>query len=134
MNFLILYGISEGQTGKIATFFGERTRSHGHTTTILDATNPEVDYLKLHNFDGVIAAASLHLGFYQAAVEHLCSQAPRHAERHAHGLSFGLTRCCEYRPCRSDGHGELHAALLDGDFVETDGGPSRRRRFPLLGG
>lgn len=69
MNFLIVYGTTEGQTRKIATFVAERIRSRGHTTTIADATDTETDYLKLRGYDGVIIAASLHLGFYQAAVE-----------------------------------------------------------------
>ena len=69
MNFLILYGTTEGQTRKIADFVGERVRIHGHTTTIIDATNDEAGRLKLREFDGIIIAASLHLGFYQAAVE-----------------------------------------------------------------
>lgn len=69
MNFLILYGTTEGQTRKIAGFVGERIRADGHTTLIMDATDAEVGYLKLGEFDGVIVAASLHLGFYQAAVE-----------------------------------------------------------------
>jgi menaquinone-dependent protoporphyrinogen oxidase len=69
MNFLILYGTTEGQTRKIAGFVGERVRERGHTTTVMDATDGEAGYLRLSDFDGVIIAASLHLGFYQAAIE-----------------------------------------------------------------
>jgi menaquinone-dependent protoporphyrinogen oxidase len=69
MNILILYGTTEGQTRKVAGFVGERIRSHGCTTTIMNAADTEAGYLKLREFDGVIIAASLHLGFYQPAVE-----------------------------------------------------------------
>jgi menaquinone-dependent protoporphyrinogen oxidase len=69
MNFLIVYGTTEGQTRKISEFAGERIKSGGHTVTIVDATSDAARELKLRGFDGVIVAASLHVGMYQAAVE-----------------------------------------------------------------
>ena len=54
MNFLILYGTTEGQTRKIAGFVGERIRAGGHTTLIMDATDNEAGYLKLGEFDMAI--------------------------------------------------------------------------------
>lgn len=69
MNFLIVYGTTEGQTRKISEFAGERIKSGGHSVTIVDATSDAARDLKLRGFDGVIVAASLHVGMYQAAVE-----------------------------------------------------------------
>jgi menaquinone-dependent protoporphyrinogen oxidase len=69
MKFLIVYGTTEGQTRKIAAFAGDRIKSSGHTVTVLDATSDDVRGLKLREFDGIIVAASLHVGMYQAAVE-----------------------------------------------------------------
>jgi menaquinone-dependent protoporphyrinogen oxidase len=70
MNFLIVYGTTEGQTRKISEFAGERIKSCGHNATVTDATSDLARDLKLRGFDGVIIAASLHIGMYQAAVEH----------------------------------------------------------------
>lgn len=69
MNFLIVYGTTEGQTRKIAAFAGDRIKLSGHTVTVVDATSDGARELKLGEFDGIIVAASLHAGMYQAAVE-----------------------------------------------------------------
>ncbi len=69
MNFLVVYGTTEGQTRKIAEFARDRIRSSGHSVTVVDATSDSARDLKLQEFDGVIVAASLHTGLYQAAVE-----------------------------------------------------------------
>lgn len=69
MNFLIVYGTTEGQTRKISEFLAERMRSRGHNVKIVDLTSDAAHELKLRDYDGVVIAASLHLGFYQAAVE-----------------------------------------------------------------
>jgi menaquinone-dependent protoporphyrinogen oxidase len=69
MNFLIVYGTTEGQTRKISEFAGDRIKSCGHNVTVVDATSDFARDLKLRGFDGVIIAASLHVGMYQAAVE-----------------------------------------------------------------
>ena len=69
MNFLILYGTTEGQTRKISQFAGDRIKLCGHTVTVVDSTSDHTRNLKLREFDGIIVAASLHAGMYQAAVE-----------------------------------------------------------------
>jgi len=66
---LILYGTTEGQTNKIARFLADRLRARGSEVQVLNALDVQDD-LDLSTFDGVILAASLHTGRYQAAVEH----------------------------------------------------------------
>jgi len=66
---LIVYGTTEGQTRKIATFVAEACRKSGHAADLHDATMlPEK--LDIEGFDHVIVAASLHREHHQAAVEH----------------------------------------------------------------
>jgi menaquinone-dependent protoporphyrinogen oxidase len=64
---LVLYGSTNGQTGKIARFIGERLVSHGLETDVIDAAkafpNPDL-------YGAIIVAASLHAGGYQRAVQH----------------------------------------------------------------
>lgn len=69
MNFLIVYGTTEGQTRKIAEFVADRIAKRGHTIATVDATSEHARELTLREFDGVIVAASLHAGIYQAAIE-----------------------------------------------------------------
>lgn len=73
MNILIVYGTTEGQTRKIAEFVSDRIRTHGHKVTLVDATDRLMDDLKLKGYDGVVIAASLHVGSYQAAVQDFVS-------------------------------------------------------------
>jgi menaquinone-dependent protoporphyrinogen oxidase len=66
---LILYATTEGQTGKIARFLADRFTARGADVQILNAVESPDD-LDPASFDAVILAASLHIGRYQAAVEH----------------------------------------------------------------
>jgi menaquinone-dependent protoporphyrinogen oxidase len=61
--FLIIYGTTEGHTGRIATHLGEHLRSFGHEVALLD-TSDVPENLKL-SFDGYIVAGSLHQGKHQ---------------------------------------------------------------------
>lgn len=79
MNCLILYGTTEGQTRKIATFLRDHMARAGHTATLVDAVEVPPD-LDPRRFDRVLVAASVHIGRYQAAVEDW-------AHRHAAALS-----------------------------------------------
>ena len=67
MHFLILYGTTEGQTRKIAEFVSDRIKTHSRGVTTLDATSTAAADIKLRDYDGVIVAASVHAGLYQAA-------------------------------------------------------------------
>lgn len=62
---LVLYGTTQGQTAKIATFLGDTLRADGVSATVLDAStaSPSPD-----GYDAVIVAASVHAGGYQRAV------------------------------------------------------------------
>jgi len=67
MKFLILYGTTEGQTRKIAHFAAQHISAHGHSAVISNAEDVPAE-IDIHDFDGVLVAASLHLGSYQPAV------------------------------------------------------------------
>ena len=62
---LVLYGTTEGQTAKIATFLGDTLRGDGVSATVVDAStdSPSPD-----GYDAVIVAASVHAGGYQRTV------------------------------------------------------------------
>ncbi len=69
MNFLIVYGTTEGQTRKVSEFVADRIKTHGHSATVLDSTSEAAREVRLRGNDGVIAAASIHASLYQAAIE-----------------------------------------------------------------
>lgn len=69
MKLLLVYGTTEGQTQKVATFVADHLAQRGHQTQLVNAieataaTDPA-------GFDAVIVAASIHAGRYQSAVTH----------------------------------------------------------------
>ena len=67
MKILILYGTTEGQTRKIAGFITERVSKQGHEAMAFDASHVP-GLIDIHDFDGVVVAASLHLGRFQPSV------------------------------------------------------------------
>jgi menaquinone-dependent protoporphyrinogen oxidase len=67
MNVLIVYGTTEGQTRKIASFIADRVRDRGETATLIDSTDVPKD-LDIDDVDAVIAAGSVHNGRHQAAL------------------------------------------------------------------
>lgn len=70
MKFLLVYGTTEGQTEKVATFVTDRLAQQGHETQLANAIDPTATAIDLLGFDAVIIAASLHAGHYQSAVIH----------------------------------------------------------------
>lgn len=67
MNVLLVYGTSEGQTGKVARFVAERLRQRGHR--VLTANAAESGFIpEPGTFDAVLIAASVHAGRYQRSV------------------------------------------------------------------
>jgi len=63
---LVVYGTTDGQTGKIAAAIGESLRAAGASAEVANAEglwNPAPE-----DFAGVIVAASVHAGGYQRAV------------------------------------------------------------------
>src|SRR6266496_3868975 len=65
---LIVYGTTDGHTRKIAEALGETFRQEECRADVIDAseTGPHV---RPADYDGVVVAASVHLGHYQRAVE-----------------------------------------------------------------
>ncbi len=71
MNILIIYGTTEGQTRKIATFISEVIQKAGHLVTLMDSTmEPPAPTA----FDAVILGASIHVGKHQSAITHYAKQ------------------------------------------------------------
>jgi menaquinone-dependent protoporphyrinogen oxidase len=66
---LALYGTTEGQTRKVVRFLADRLAARCCAATLVDASEAPAD-LDPGAFDAAMIAASLHLGRYQAAVEH----------------------------------------------------------------
>ncbi|HXQ29123.1 MAG TPA: flavodoxin domain-containing protein [Gemmatimonadales bacterium] len=66
-NLLILYGTTDGHTAKIAATLATTLREGGATVTVRNATQPD-QVPPLRSFDGVVVAASIHVGSYQRAV------------------------------------------------------------------
>ncbi len=67
MNVLIVYGTTEGQTRKIATFIADRIRGRGENVTLIDSTDLPKN-LNIRDFDAIIAAGSVHNGHHQTAL------------------------------------------------------------------
>lgn len=67
MKILVLYGSTEGQTRKICEFIGVRLRFKGDEVTLVDAA-AQGERIDLHDYQGAIVAASIHVGQYQSAV------------------------------------------------------------------
>ena len=67
MNILVVYGTTEGQTRKIASFMADHIRELGHEVTLIDSTDDPKD-LRVDAFDAVIAAGSVHNGHHQASL------------------------------------------------------------------
>jgi menaquinone-dependent protoporphyrinogen oxidase len=74
---LVLYGTTEGHTGRIAEAIGATLRAHGAVVDVVRASRPgpsPADYA------GVVIAASVHGGRYQSPVR-------RWIRAHAHALA-----------------------------------------------
>lgn len=67
MNILVIYGTTEGQTRKIASFMQQQLQTQGHQVMLADANEqpPLAD-----EFDAIIIGSSVHMHHYHSAVEH----------------------------------------------------------------
>jgi menaquinone-dependent protoporphyrinogen oxidase len=63
---LILYGTTEGQTAKVASFVADRLKQKGIEVTLVDAAHTED--AAFSGYDGALVAASLHAGGFQKSV------------------------------------------------------------------
>jgi menaquinone-dependent protoporphyrinogen oxidase len=68
MKLLIAYATTEGQTGKICKFIGEKISEAGHHVDYLDVKDLSGD-LSVTDFDKVIIAGSVHAGKHQEELE-----------------------------------------------------------------
>jgi len=62
---LIVYGTTDGHTAKIARFLSAQLQAFGATVTVVEAGTADPDP---RQYDGVIVAASVHMGGFQRAV------------------------------------------------------------------
>ena len=65
-HILIVYGTTDGHTGKIAQVLAEHLRGHLCSVDLLEAASSL--RLSPEGYDGVIVAASVHIGDYQRPV------------------------------------------------------------------
>jgi menaquinone-dependent protoporphyrinogen oxidase len=70
MRILVLYATTEGQTRKIAHFVAERLEAAGHMAIVVDAADTASGF-EIPPVDAAIIAASVHIGRYQTAIEHI---------------------------------------------------------------
>lgn len=75
---LVLYGTTDGHTAKIAQAVARTLETEGCTVSVVDA-GAGTDQVAPEPFDGVVVAASVHLGHFQRPVE-------RWVARHAKAL------------------------------------------------
>jgi menaquinone-dependent protoporphyrinogen oxidase len=64
--FLILFGTTDGQTGKVARFLADQLRAHGREVDLVEAgkdADPDPA-----GYSAVLVAASVHIGGYQRGV------------------------------------------------------------------
>jgi menaquinone-dependent protoporphyrinogen oxidase len=66
-HILIVYGTTDGHTRKIAQVLAENLRARCCSVDLVDAEG-SLGRLSPENYDGVIVAASVHIGDYQRAV------------------------------------------------------------------
>ena len=64
--FLVLYGTTDGHTARIARSIGDALRARGAEVDVIDAA--EASSIWPHDYSGVVVAASVHAGEYQASV------------------------------------------------------------------
>jgi menaquinone-dependent protoporphyrinogen oxidase len=74
MEFLLVYGTTEGQTRKVAGFVAEQLAQRGHRTEVVNAIDEAAATVDPRGFDAVILAASVHAGHYQSAIVHFVSK------------------------------------------------------------
>ena len=67
MTILVVYGTTEGQTFKIASFVTDRLRDKGKDVTLIDSADVPNE-LAVDGIDAVIVAGSVHNGSHQASL------------------------------------------------------------------
>ena len=65
--FLVLYGTTDGHTARIARAIGDALRVPGSEVDVIEAADASSSIWP-HDYSGVVIAASVHAGGYQASV------------------------------------------------------------------
>lgn len=96
-SILVLYGTTDGHTAKIAARLGETFRAEGCDVTVAHAGSVVTDAWP-ERYDGVVVAASVHIGSYQRPIRRWVAA---HADQLSRMPSAFLSVCLgilEHRP------------------------------------
>jgi menaquinone-dependent protoporphyrinogen oxidase len=104
---LILYGTTDGHTAKIAARLGEFLRAEGCDVTVAQAGSLVTDAWP-ERYDGVVVAASVHIGSYQRPVRRWVEA---HAEQLSRMPSAFLSVCLGVLEHRREVDGELQTMV-----------------------
>jgi menaquinone-dependent protoporphyrinogen oxidase len=105
---LIVYGTTDGHTAKIATRLGERLRAEGCDVTVAHAGRVSTDAWP-ERYDGIVVAASIHIGSYQRPVRRWVQA---HAEQLSRMPSAFLSVCLGILERRPEAHQEIQDIIL----------------------
>jgi len=102
MKTLIVYGTTEGQTRKIATFVAERMRVRGDEVALIDSTDLPED-LDVDGFDAIIAGGSVHNGRHQTSLfQFVCDHAETLKAKPTAFISVSLSMASDDKEDRID--------------------------------
>jgi len=105
---LILYGTTDGHTAKIATTLGERFRAESCEVTVAHAGRVSTDAWP-ERYDGIVVAASIHMGAYQRPVRRWVQA---HADQLSRMPSAFLSVCLGVLERRPEAHQEVQDIIL----------------------
>jgi menaquinone-dependent protoporphyrinogen oxidase len=105
---LILYGTTDGHTTKIATKLGETFRALGCDATVAHAGRVATDAWP-ERYDGIVVAASIHMGSYQRPVRRWVQA---HAAQLSRIPSAFLSVCLAVLEQRPEVHQEVQDIIL----------------------
>jgi menaquinone-dependent protoporphyrinogen oxidase len=105
---LVLYGTTDGHTAKIATRLGEIFRALGWDVTVAHAGRVSTDAWP-ERYDGIVVAASIHIGSYQGPVRRWVQA---HAEQLSRMPSAFLSVCLAVLEKRPEVHQEVQDIIL----------------------
>ena len=104
---LILYGTTDGHTAKIAEILGDTLRAEGCAVEVIDAAQAPA-WVRPEKYQGVIVAASIHIGSYQRAVGRWVHA---HADRLSRMPSAFLSVCLGILEDRPEAHRDVERII-----------------------
>jgi menaquinone-dependent protoporphyrinogen oxidase len=105
---LILYGTTDGHTAKVAARLADDFRAEGCDVTVAHADRVSTDAWP-ERYDGVVVAASIHIGSYQRPVRRWVQA---HADQLSRMPSAFLSVCLGVLEKRPEVHQELQEIIL----------------------